>query len=49
MPDNPYYLASLAQWRQGAWINFNGLLNVLAMAWPFIALAYLFLAARRVK
>jgi VanZ family protein len=49
MPDNPYYLASLAQWRQGAWINFNGLLNVLAMAWPFIALAYLFITPRRVK
>jgi VanZ family protein len=49
MPDNPYYLASLAQWRQGAWVNFNGLLNVLALAWPFIALAYLLGAARRVK
>jgi VanZ family protein len=49
MPDNPYYLASLAQWRQGAWINFNGLLNVLAMAWPFVALAYLFFMSRRVK
>lgn len=41
LPDNPYYTASLAQWQQGAWVNFNGLLNMLAMTWPLMALVYM--------
>ncbi len=39
-PENPYLASSLAQWRQGHFLNFNGLTRVLSAAWPFAALAY---------
>ncbi len=41
LPENPYFAETLANWHQGQWINFNGLLRVLAMGWPFLALGYL--------
>jgi VanZ family protein len=40
-PANPYLASSLAVWRQGPFLNFNGLTRLLSAAWPFIALAYL--------
>jgi VanZ family protein len=47
-PANPYLAASLKVWRQGHFLNFNGLTRLVAAAWPFLALAYLMvLAARR--
>jgi VanZ family protein len=47
-PPNPYLAASLKVWRQGHFLNFNGLTRLVAAAWPFLALGYLmFLAARR--
>jgi hypothetical protein len=47
-PENPYFAAFLAEWRQGHFLNFNGLTRVVSAAWPFAALAYLIaLAADR--
>ena len=47
-PPNPYLAATLKVWRQGHFLNFNGLTRLVAAAWPFLALGYLmFLAARR--
>lgn len=47
-PENPYFAAFLAEWRQGHFLNFNGLTRIVSAAWPFAALAYLMaLAADR--
>ncbi len=42
-PENPYLAASLAVWRQGHSLNFNGLTRVVSVLWPFCALLYLML------
>jgi len=42
-PENPYLAASLAVWRQGYFLNFNGLTRIVSAAWPFGALLYLML------
>ena len=34
VPDNPYHLAQLQEWRQGRLLNFNALAHWLAMLWP---------------
>ena len=39
-PENPYFLAALATWHQGHFLNFNGLTRVLSAAWPFAAVVY---------
>jgi len=41
LPENPYFAATLADWHQGHWINFNGLLHVVAIGWPYLAIGYL--------
>ena len=47
-PPNPYFAATLAVWRQGHFLNFNGLTRLLTVLWPFVAIGYLIvLAARR--
>jgi len=46
-PPNPYSAAALATWRQGHFLNFNGLTRLAASFWPFIALPYLMVLARR--
>lgn len=46
-PENPYLANSLQVWRQGHFLNFNGLTRVVSTLWPFAALLYLFLAASR--
>ena len=46
-PPNPYSLAALATWRQGHFLNFNGLTRLVASLWPFLALPYLTLLGRR--
>lgn len=46
-PPNPYSAAALATWRQGHFLNFNGLTRLTAALWPFIALPYLTLLGRR--
>jgi VanZ family protein len=44
-PGNPYMTASLALWRQGHFLNFNGVTRVVSAAWPFTAMIYLVLLA----
>jgi len=44
-PENPYLAASLAVWKQGHFLNFNGLTRLVSWVWPFAALAYLMLFA----
>jgi VanZ family protein len=34
VPDNPYHLAQMQEWRQGRLLNFNALTHWLAMLWP---------------
>ncbi|GEM_PF-28155 len=46
-PPNPYSITALATWRQGHFLNFNGLTRVAATLWPFLVLPFLLLAARR--
>ena len=46
-PPNPYSAAALATWRQGHFLNFNGLTRLVASLWPFIALPCLTLLGRR--
>lgn len=46
-PPNPYSVVALAAWRQGHFLNFNGLTRLSASLWPFIALPYLTLLGRR--
>lgn len=44
-PGNPYLTASLAVWRQGHFLNFNGLTRIVSAIWPFCVLPYLMLIA----
>ena len=46
-PENPYLANSLQAWRQGHFLNFNGLTRVVSTLWPFAALVYLLFAAGR--
>lgn len=46
-PPNPYSEAALATWRQGHFLNFNGLTRWVASLWPFVALPYLTALGRR--
>ena len=46
-PPNPYSEAALATWRQGHFLNFNGLTRLTASLWPFFALPYLTVLGRR--
>ena len=46
-PANPYSAAALAAWRQGHFLNFNGLTRLVASVWPFLALPCLSLLGRR--
>jgi VanZ family protein len=47
-PINPYSETAVALWRQGHFLNFNGLTRWISTIWPFLALPYLMLAARKV-
>jgi VanZ family protein len=46
-PPNPYSAAALAVWRQGHFLNFNGLTRWIATLWPFLTLPFLLLTTRR--
>lgn len=46
-PPNPYSAAALAVWRQGHFLNFNGLTRLVATLWPFLTLPFLLLTTRR--
>ncbi len=41
VPENPYYLANLQEWRQGRLLNFNALARWLSLAWPLSLLIWL--------
>jgi VanZ family protein len=41
LPSNPYFLATLREWVQGKFLNFNGAAQFLALAWPAFALWFL--------
>lgn len=45
-PANPYLAQALSEWRQGHFLNFNGLTRLVSAAWPFATLVYLLSAAR---
>lgn len=40
-PENPYLVHSLGIWRQGHFLNFNGLTRLTSSLWPYLALAFL--------
>jgi VanZ family protein len=46
-PENPYLAQSLATWRQGHFLNFNGLTRLVSLVWPLVAVGYLAAQARR--
>lgn len=41
LPPSPYYLALLQGWRQGRFIQFNGMAQWLGWIWPYLAFAWL--------
>ena len=41
-PSNPYFVATLQSWTQGKFLNFNGATQFLSLAWPFVALWFLY-------
>ena len=47
-PPNPYSSAAVTVWRQGHFLNFNGLTRLAASVWPFLALPYLTIVGRRI-
>ena len=46
-PPNPYSAAALAVWRQGHFLNFNGLTRLVGTLWPFLTLPFLLMTTRR--
>ncbi len=40
-PENPYLVHSLGVWRQGHFLNFNGLTRLASSLWPYLGLAFL--------
>lgn len=47
LPVNPYFDVTLADWRQGRYLHFNGLAHWLAWMWPYAALVWLAFSAER--
>lgn len=47
MPTNPYSITALTVWRQGHFLNFNGLTRLIAALWPYLTLIFLVWADRR--
>lgn len=47
MPINPYSPTALTVWRQGHFLNFNGLTRVIAALWPYLTLLFLVWADRQ--
>src|SRR5262245_11826779 len=44
-PANPYNTATFSLWKQGQYLNFNGLTRVVSIVWPFAAMFYVVLLA----
>lgn len=49
MPANPYFLATLQDWSQGKFLNFNGAAQLLSLSWPFFMLWFLYHPVHRPK
>ena len=47
MPINPYSVSALTVWRQGHFLNFNGLTRLIAALWPYLTLIFLVWTDRR--
>mgnify|MGYP006267583643 FL=1 len=47
MPINPYSPMALTVWRQGHFLNFNGLTRLIAALWPYLTLLFLVWADRQ--
>ena len=47
MPINPYSPTALSVWRQGHFLNFNGLTRLIAALWPYLTLLFLVWADRQ--
>ncbi len=47
LPSNPYFLATLREWVQGKFLNFNGAAQFLSLCWPVFALWFLLHPAHR--
>ena len=47
MPINPYSPTALTVWRQGHFLNFNGLTRLIAALWPYLTLIFLVWADRQ--
>ena len=47
MPTNPYSVSALTVWRQGHFLNFNGLTRLIAALWPYLTLIFLVWTDRR--
>ena len=45
-PENPYLIEAAQVWRQGHFLNFNGLTRLASVLWPFLALPWLLLPER---
>lgn len=45
-PENPYLAEATMVWREGHFLNFNGLTRLLSMLWPYLALAWLLIPER---
>jgi len=45
-PPNPDMAASISSWRQGHFLNFNGLTRLTTALWPYFALLWLLLARK---
>ena len=47
MPINPYSPTAITIWRQGHFLNFNGLTRLIAALWPYLTLLFLVWADRQ--
>ncbi len=47
LPANPYFLATMQEWVQGKFLNFNGAAQFLSLSWPLFALWFLTHPAHR--
>lgn len=47
LPENGYLASGLADWSRGRWLNLQLLANLAAVAWPFLAMAWLWLVLSR--
>lgn len=47
IPTNPYSITAITVWRQGHFLNFNGLTRLIAALWPYLTLLFLVWTDRR--